>query len=78
MMLPTHGYVIVWYGMVCLVSPPPPLERARCRDIGLPPTWAITTRETDSTHIHSSRLPHLYKLIEGKWVRKAGGNSRMN
>ena len=27
---------------------------------------------------HSSRLPHLYKLIEGKWVRKAGGNSRMN
>ena len=40
------------------ISLPPPLERARCRDIGLPPTWSITTRETDSTHISQLKTPH--------------------
>ena len=54
------------------VSLPPPLERARCRDIGLPPTWSIATRETDSTHISQLKTPHLDKLIESKWARGQG------
>ena len=53
-------------------SLPPPLERARCRDIGLPSTWSITTRETDSTHISQLKTPHLDKLIESKWARGQG------
>ena len=70
--LPPSLMVFLQMLTVRLVSLPPPLERARCRDIGLPPTWSITTRETDSTHISQLKTPHLDKLIESKWARGQG------